>query len=271
VNPPPVRTVEVAPVAERRMVAHAETNPQAVVRYLTVAEGHADEPALTVLGALLSGRTGRLYKSLVLEQKIATAAGGGQNSQKWQGYFQLQGTAVPGGKPEGIEQALLAEIAKLQQAPVDARELQKVKNQFAADTYRRLSDKFFLMLQLLLAENTNGWQSLNEDPKRLEAVTAEDVQRVARQYFAPETRTVILYYTKAGTAPPDPSLEGLSEQERQMVQQMRATADTLPLEQATQMLTKIEAEEAGVPDDKKKLVAAIKAILQERVKKGAQP
>lgn len=271
VDPPPVRTTEVAPVAERRMVAHAETNPQAVVRFLTVAEGHADEPALTVLGALLSGRTGRLYKSLVLDTKVATAAGAAQNAQKWEGYFQLQGTAVPGGRPEGIEEALLAEVAKLQEAPVDARELQKVKNQFAADNYRRLTDKFFLMLQLLLAENTTGWQALNEYPKQLEAVTAEDVQRVARQYLTPETRTVILYYTKKGAAPADPSLQGLSDQERQIVQQMRAQVQKMPIEQATQMLAKIEAEEAGVPDDKKKMVAAIKAILEERVKKGAQP
>jgi predicted Zn-dependent peptidase len=61
---PAVRTREVEQQAEKRMIAFAETNPQAQIRYHGVADGHKDEPALVVLGSLLSGRTGRLYKSL---------------------------------------------------------------------------------------------------------------------------------------------------------------------------------------------------------------
>ena len=84
---PPVRTREVEQQAEKRMIAYAETNPEVEIRYHTVADGHADEPALVVLGSLLSGRTGRLYKSLVLDQKIANSASAGQNGMKWEGYF----------------------------------------------------------------------------------------------------------------------------------------------------------------------------------------
>jgi predicted Zn-dependent peptidase len=268
--PPPVRTQEVAPLAERRMIAHAETNPQVEMRYLTVADGHRDEPALTVLGALLSGRTGRLYKSLVLDQKTATGARAGQNSLKWQGYFSAGATAVPGGKPEEVEQAIAREIEKLQEAPVGERELQKVKNQFAADSFRRVQSNFFLMLQLLLAENSRGWQSFNEDPKRIEAVTAADVQRVAQQYLKPETRTVALYHTKraAPGEAPDPTLEGLTDAERQQVGQMRAMIAQMPIEQATQFLAKLEEAEASAPEDKRRLVAALKRLVQERIEKG---
>ena len=46
--------------------------------------------------------------------------------------------------------ALLAEVRKLQKEPVGERELQKVKNQFLADSFRRLQSNFFLLLQLLL-------------------------------------------------------------------------------------------------------------------------
>ena len=118
-------------------MAYADTNPQAQVRYHTVADGHKDEPALVVLGALLSGRTGRLYKSLVLDQKVATDASAGQNGLKWEGYFALNATARPGSTPEQVEQALYKEIEKLQTTKVEARELQKVKNRFAADDFRR--------------------------------------------------------------------------------------------------------------------------------------
>jgi predicted Zn-dependent peptidase len=271
--PPPVRTREIGPLAERRMIAHAETNPQVEIRHLTVADGHRDQPALTVLGSLLSGRTGRLYRSLVLDQKIATGARAGQSSLKWQGYFSLGATATPGGKPEDVEQAIYREIEKLQAEPVGERELQKVKNQFAADSFRRVQSNFFLMLQLLLAENTRGWASFNEDPKRIEAVTAADVQRVASEYLKPETRTVALYHTKtaapgaAGEAP-DPTLEGLSDAERQQVRQMRAMIAQMPVEQAKQFLAKIEEGEASAPEEKRRFLAAMKAVIQERIEKG---
>src|SRR5687768_13410960 len=78
-EPEPVRTQEMKQLAEQRMVAYAETTPQARIRYHTVADGHPDDVALSVLGSLLSGRTGRLYKSLVLQQEVANSASGGQN------------------------------------------------------------------------------------------------------------------------------------------------------------------------------------------------
>jgi zinc protease len=55
-EPEPVRTSEMKQLAEKRMVAYAETNPQVVIRYHTVADGHKDEFALVVLGSILSGR-----------------------------------------------------------------------------------------------------------------------------------------------------------------------------------------------------------------------
>jgi predicted Zn-dependent peptidase len=194
--PAPVRTREPEPQAEKRMVATADTSPQAVLRYHTVADGHADEPALLVLGALLSGRTGRLYRSLVLEQQVATRAGAGQTGRKYEGYFEIEAVAKPGVDPTAVERALAAELDKLKDAPVDARELQKVKNQFAADAYRRIEGNFALMIQLLLADSLRGWRTFNDDPTRLAAVTADDVQRVAARYFKPERRAVALYYTK---------------------------------------------------------------------------
>ena len=211
-DPPPVRTAEVEPLAERRMSAVADTEPEVEVRYLTVADGHRDEPALVVLGALLNGRTGRLYKALVLDQQVATSASAGQSGQKWAGSFSLGGVARQGRTPEEVEQALYAELAKLQDAPVPERELEKIKNQFAAAEFRRLRNNFPLMLQLLLADAGRGWRSFFEDPKALAAVTAADVQGVARRYFVPERRAVITYRRKSATpeadvkAPPGPHL-----------------------------------------------------------------
>ena len=60
--------------------------------------------ALSVLGSLLSGRTGRLYKTLVLQQEVANNASASQSGNKYEGYFELRGTAKPpviAGLPQG--------------------------------------------------------------------------------------------------------------------------------------------------------------------------
>ena len=269
---PPVRTREVEQMAEKRMIAYAETNPEVEIRYHSVADGHVNEPALVVLGALLSGKTGRLYKSLVLDQKIANSVSAGQNGLKWEGYFSLNGVAKPGSTPEVVEQALYREIEKLQKEAVAERELQKVKNQFAADNYRRLDSRFSLMLQILLADGNRGWQSFNDDPKKIAAVTVEDIQRVAKQYFSPENRTVALYYTKkseSGEAE-DPLLTGLSDQEKVQVHQFKQALAQMPMDEAKAIMQKLESQLGSAPPDKKGFVEALHQLLQAKIQNGGK-
>jgi predicted Zn-dependent peptidase len=264
---PPIRTREVEQQAEKRMIAYAETNPEARIRYHTVADGHVDEPALSVMGSILSGRTGRLYKSLVLEQKVANSAFAGQNGQKWEGYFMLSAVAKPGQTPEQVEQALYKEIEKLQKERVPDHELQKVKNQYAADNFRRVQSNFFLMIHLLLAENNRGWESFNEDPKKLAAVSADDVQRVANRYFKPENRAVALYYTKKSEGPEEPLLTGLNDEEKTQIRQFRGMIGQMPVEKAKAFLQQIEQNESSAPPDKQNVLKVIKRLLQEKIQK----
>jgi predicted Zn-dependent peptidase len=265
---PPVRTREVEQMAEKRMVAFAETNPEVEIRYHSVADGHANEPALVVLGALLSGRTGRLYKSLVLDQQIANSVSAGQNGMKWEGYFSISGVAKPGNTPEQVEQALYKEIERLQKEKVGQRELQKVKNQFAADNFRRLDNRFYLMMQLLSAESNRGWQSFNEDPKRIAAVTADDVQRVADLYFKPENRAVALYYTKkAAAGEEDPLLTGLSEQDKAQVNQFKTAVSKMSLDEAKAIRARLEPQLSSAPPEKQALMQVLIKLLQEKIQK----
>ena len=265
---PAVRTREVEQQAEKRMVAYAETNPEVQIRYHTVADGHKNEPALVVLGSLLNGRTGRLYKSLVLDQKVANSAGAGQNGQKWEGYFMLEAVAKPGSKPEQAEQALYKEIEKLQNEKVGEHELQKVKNQYAAGNFRRLQSKFALMIQLLMADAGRSWQSFNEDPKKLDAVTAEDVQRVAQEYFKPESRAVALYYTKkAAAGEEDPLLTGLTDEDKEQVRQFRGMLGQIQKDKLPAVLQQIEEQESSAPAEKKQMLGVIKKLLQEKIQK----
>jgi len=266
--PEPVRTSEMPQLAEKRMVAWADTNPQVRIRYHTVAEGHPDDFTLDILGSLLSGRTGRLYKALVLGQAVANSAGGGQDGRKYEGLFELNGVAKPGKTPEEVEQALYKEIERIQTELVDARELQKVKNQYAANIFRGIQSNFGLMVQLLLRDNNRGWDTINNDPARHQAVTAEDIRRVANTYFKPENRTIAIYYTKkkAEGAVEDPALAGLTDQEKAQIQGMKPMLAQAKAEQIKAMLSQFEQRAGSAPADKQNFVKVVKKMLEDRLK-----
>jgi predicted Zn-dependent peptidase len=189
-----VVTLEMEPRAEKRMVAECECQPQIEIRFHSTPFRHRDSYALDVLAGVLNGRSGRLYQSLVLGPQIAASASASQDSRKYAGAFSLYAEAKGGTTPEELEKALLEEVGRLQAEPISERELQKVKNQITASSYRRLSSGFFLLIQLLLYDGLGDWQHLNDWAERTLAVTAEDVMRVANAYLDPDERTVGLYY-----------------------------------------------------------------------------
>jgi predicted Zn-dependent peptidase len=199
---PEVVTLEVPQVAEKRLVAEAETNPQVDILWHTVPFAHKDSYALGILGRLLSTRTGRLYKQLVLERQLATEIWAAQRSQKWAGYFNAGGEAREGRTPQEVEAAIYAEIEKLQNELVPAEELQKVKNNYAAAEYRRLTSNMSILMQLIFNEGLGDWREINQAGPKYQAVTAQDVQRVARKYFTRENRAVAIYTRKPAAAKP---------------------------------------------------------------------
>ena len=263
--PLPPRTREMPQLAEKRMVAYADTNPQVVIRYHSVPDGHVDEPALVVLGQLLNGRTGRLYKALVEDQQVATSASGGQSGLKFEGMFEVRGTAKQGRTPEEVELAIYAELERLQTEPVGERELQKVKNQNAASTFRDLRGNFQLMMQLLIRENNRGWETISSDPPLYDAVTAEDIMRVAKKYFTPETRAVAVYYRKEGEAGDDDLLTGLDDEEQQRIRQAEVMLGQLDQEQLAEFLAQAEQSVSQVPDENRDMAEALVQLIQRRI------
>jgi len=98
------------------------------------------------------------------------------------------------------QEEIYKEIEKLQTELVPERELQKVKNQQTATNFRALQSNFSLMQQLLVADVNRSWRTVNTDPPRLQTVTADDIQRIAKKYFVPESRNVLLLNTKRAAA-----------------------------------------------------------------------
>lgn len=136
----------------------------------------------------------------MLGSGVATDVYAGQGSQKWAGYFNAGGEAREGHKPEEVELGIYENLEKLKKEEVPPEELQKVKNNFAAAEYRRLSSNFPILMQLIRNDGAGDWHEINEAGRKIQAVTAADVMRVANTYFTKENRTVAIYTRKPGTA-----------------------------------------------------------------------
>ena len=199
-TPPDVSTLEVKQLAEKRMNAEAETNPQVDILWHTVPFQHRDSYALEILSEILSTRTGRLYKGLVLGSGVATELYAQQGSMKWEGMFNAGGEVKEGHTPAEVEQGIYDNLEKLKQEEVPPEELQKVKNNFAAAEYRKLSSNYPILMHLIRNDGEGDWREINEAGPKIQAVTAADVKRVAAAYFSKENRAVAVYTRKPGTA-----------------------------------------------------------------------
>lgn len=269
-EPPQVITEEIDQLNERRMSAEADTNPTVELRWHTVPFVHKDVFPLEVMAGILQGRTGRLYKSLVEEKKLATGEPYGYNRpMKFGGYFEIGAEVADGHTHQEVEQALLAQIDLLKKAPVGEHELQKVKNQSMADSFRKLQSNFYLLLQLLVYDAMGDWHFINESPAKLDAVTAEDIQRVAKTYFTPEGLNAMWYSRKEGSEQ-DPELAALSGRARQMAKGMLTQIGQVKdAGQLTQVVTQLQGalDSGQVPQDARPALELVIRRTQERLKK----
>ena len=197
---PDVGTLEVKQVAEKRMYAAADANPQVDIYWHTVPFGHKDSYPLRVLAELLSTRTGRLHKGLVLGSHTATDTSASQDSRQWAGAVNIWSEAREGHAPEEVEQGIYAQLERLKREDVPAEELQKVKNAFAAGEFRKLSGNYAIFMELVENDGEGDWREINNSNPKIQAVTAADLKRVVNQYFTRENRFVGVY-TRKTSAP----------------------------------------------------------------------
>jgi predicted Zn-dependent peptidase len=263
---PEVVTLEPTQLGERRFNAEAETSPTLRVWWKAVPFVHRDRAALDVLTDLLSGRTGRLYKGLVLDKKLANDVEASTDLRKYAGLVSVECVVKDDQDVAQAEQALHAEIDALRTQPVPAEELRKVKNRSKADAYRRLSSPFSIMIQLAQYEGLGDWRYINNYADELEAVTAADVQRVAQRYLARENRTVGVFLRKPGGAGTDAELAALpaplQAQARPALQRIAAENDG---DKLRALLAQLQASAGQAPAEARPLLDLLRRRAEERL------
>lgn len=184
--------------------------PAILMTWHAPAASSADAPALTVLDAILSsGKSSRLYESLVYEQQVATEVFSDASLPQQPGLVMLGAILASGKSIEDGQKALLAEVARLREAPPTAAELSEAKNELVASKLRERETIDGRAFALGYALRTAGDAALaNRELAQLQAVTAQDVQRVARKYLTDAGRMTILYQPEsarpAGEKDPTP-------------------------------------------------------------------
>lgn len=272
--PPPIITHEVPLRGELRFDGECDCQDQIEVRYRAVAAGHPDAPALDLLADLLNGRTGRLYRSLVEEQGIAASASASNGVRRFAGSFSFNAIPKGGASLDALEAAWQAEVEKLREELVGERELQKVKNKAAANSFRRLGDNSSLFFQLSVYEAWLGWEMLNEYPRMQQEVTAEDIQRVAREYLRDDARAVARFTRRVGTAAPVLTLAdveaSLPEQMRAMVisqieSQLAELGGVDDADALREMLAQMDQQAAAMPPQFQTMVRFVKQEINRRI------
>lgn len=196
-DPNPVVTVEPPQEGERRVQQKFDAEPYLSVAYHKTAFDHPDEIVYRVLHRLLSdGRTSRLYKSMVIDQQVATNVStyefpGSQAGDLAPNVFVIDVEPKSPSTTLDCEKALYAELERAATVPVTAEELQKIKNRIEADFVWALYSNLGLANQLAEYEARAGdWRYLLSVRDRLRQVTAEDIMRVAKSTFTADNRTV---------------------------------------------------------------------------------
>jgi predicted Zn-dependent peptidase len=267
---PEVVTLEPKSLGEKRFYAEAETSPTVRVWWQGVSVVHRDFAVLDLLTDILSGRTGRLTKALVLDQKIANNASAYVNGQKYGGFVGAEITVKDGQEPSTVEASLYEVLGKLKTELVPDQELQKVKNQAKANAYRRLSNATFIMFQLLQNDGSGDWRKINTQAEEVDAVTAADIQRAAKLYFTKETRAVGIFTRKAAesgaTPEEDPDIAALPAEAKPMARQAvgRIKAEKDPAKLKAQ-LAEMQGQASQVPPQMKPIFDLLLKRAEERL------
>jgi len=192
---PEVHQVEPKQDGAKRVVVYKESEVEMLAMTYHIPNfQHKDQPALSAISEMLSsGKSARLYKTLVNEKRLANQIYAYNMENIDPGLFIFMAVCNPGIKAEDVEKEILAEIDKLKTEQVKAEELEKVKINTKSDFIHSLESSSSV------ADLFGGYlargdlKPLMEYEDHINALTPENIQTAALKYFdATQSTTVIL-------------------------------------------------------------------------------
>jgi predicted Zn-dependent peptidase len=175
------------PYVEKRVYGRAATYPMVEILFHIPPVWHDDVAPLTMLGRVMSARTGKMYLDMVLKNEHATSVGASASNSEYDGQFSMSAmakevkneTVIP---LDQLEKELWTYIEDAKTTPCNDQLLQRVKNQVEASYLQGLRGTG-IAGQLASMEVKYRWQFLEDQYKQRMAVTPADLMRVAKKYF----------------------------------------------------------------------------------------
>jgi zinc protease len=173
--------------------------PAVAITWLAPDAADHDSAALSVLDALLTtGKSSRLYDSLVYDRQIAAQVFSSADLRQQPGMFYVGAIAAQGHTPDEVLTALRSQVAALRDGPVTPAELDAAKTQLVAAEVRQRETIDGRANELGESQILEGDAArANTDLDDLEKVTAADVMRVARTYLPDDRRVEVRYLSEA--------------------------------------------------------------------------
>ena len=191
--PPPVLAREPEPRGERRITVVHDSEPLLRMGWPAVAGDHPDLPALSMASSLLAGgRTSRLYRRLVVEERLATYVAVSMGPGfRYPTLFSVDAAPRAPHTTDELEAAIQGELARLAREAPDEDELDRIRTQLEAGRVRRLQSNLGLAFQLASSASTWGdWRQTFRFSERVRTVTGEEVRRAVERYLTPQRATV---------------------------------------------------------------------------------
>ncbi|HEX4959381.1 MAG TPA: pitrilysin family protein [Thermoanaerobaculia bacterium] len=202
---PPLRTVEPPQVAEKTVVLEDPSQPLYLEAYHKPASTDPDQAVYDAVDDILStGRTSRLYRSLVRDKKLAVnvQSFSGYPGEKYPNLWAVLAVPAFGVTNQQVQGAVREELEKLKSQDVTDEEMARFKARSKGNLVRSLRSNQGLAAQLAEYQRLYGdWRELFRFIDRLDKVTKADIRRVAGTTFRAENRTVAMLVNKAGDAP----------------------------------------------------------------------
>jgi len=189
-------TQEPEQLAERRISAEADAKDELSIQWHGPSAVHKDSPACDLMMSVFAGRSGRLYRPLVEEKKLALDTESYFWSLQYGGILNLGVSPREGADVRALEKSLLEIVEDVRKNGISERELEKVRNQQMADLVRGLKTNNGITQQLGYFETVGTQKDFFAYARALETTTAADIKRCAEQYLKPTGRNVLVLRRK---------------------------------------------------------------------------
>lgn len=145
---------------------------------------------------LSGGDSSRLYTRLVKQRRLLSSVNAYITGDLDPGLFIFTGQLLPQTTPEQAEEAFREEIETLCRIPAEAREMQKVKNKFEANTLFGELNVMNKAMNLGFYEMLGDAELANREVDAYGAVTADSILDFSRRTFRPERSSTLIYRAK---------------------------------------------------------------------------